>query len=398
MPQMIEPNPSVTDLLEQASTLIRERFGAEPAWTSVAPGRINLIGEHTDYNQGWVLPIAINRYTLLSAAPGPVSGSINVFSAALGEQATLVFQDEASRDAQPHPVGWVRYLEGVISEYRSHGVVCPALDMVAVSSVPLGGGLSSSAALEIATAHLIEAATTQIKTSELRIAASICAERDYAGVPCGMMDQTVSERGRAEHALLLDCRDETVAFVPCLGSDVVVLVVHSGVSHALASSAYAERRAECELAAATLGCGSLRFAEIDKLSALQGHPVLLKRARHVITENRRVHEMAEALTTHNAERAGVLLTESHESLRDDFAVSCEPVDHLVALAQAEAGVLGARMTGGGFGGCVIALVRREEVDAVAQSICRGYSQYTGKPTRCFTAEAVSGAREMNLAL
>jgi galactokinase len=378
-------------LVEQAGNLLKEHFDAEPVWAGMAPGRVNLIGEHTDYNQGWVLPIAIDRYTVLAAAPGGVSDTLRLFSASLGEQAVLPLKDDAGR----HPLGWMRYLEGVVAEYRNLGVICPAMDIVVVSSVPLGGGLSSSAALEVAAAHLIEAAAGQRVTSEMRIAASVRAERHFAGVPCGIMDQTIVEMAQGEHALLLDCQDVSFSYVPCLGRRIVMLVIHSGVSHSLASGAYAERRAECESAAEKMNLNCLRFAQADQLKALDAHPVLMRRARHVMTENRRVHAMAAALAAEDDHRVGVLLSESHESLRDDFAVSCEPVDRLVQLAQAEEGVLGARMTGGGFGGCVIAFVRSEAVDNVAQSICRRYSQYTGTPTRCFIVEAVSGAQQMN---
>ncbi len=394
---MIEATPPLNRLIEQASKLLRERFDAVPTWVSMAPGRVNLIGEHTDYNRGWVLPIAVDRYTVLAAAPGRVPDTIRVFSAAVGQQATLSVGDTVPGNKPVgHPVEWIRYLEGMVAEYRDRNVICPALDIVAVSSVPLGGGLSSSAALEIAAAHLIEAAAAQVMTSEIRIAAGIGAERHYVGVPCGMMDQTVVERARESHALLLDCADESFTYVPCFGADIATLVIHSGVSHALATGAYAERRAECEMAAATMGLSSLRHAELGQLSVLEDQPLLMARARHVITENHRVHGVAKALMSGDAQGAGVLLSQSHQSLRDDFAVSCEAVDRLVALAQEEEGVLGARMTGGGFGGCVIALVRRAAVGAAAQSIGERYSNYTGRPTHCFTVEAVSGAQEANV--
>lgn len=389
--KMIETTPSLNELIEQAGELLRLQFGTEPKCMGIAPGRVNLIGEHTDYNQGWVLPIAIDLYTVLVAAPGTVPNTIRVFSASLGEQAVLPLAGGDGR----HPLIWMRYVEGVITEYRNLGVMCKEMDIVAVSSLPMGGGLSSSAALALATAHLIEAATAQTMTSEERIAVSVSAERGYAGVPCGIMDQTVVELGRAEHALLLDCQDEIFSHVPCLGSHISMLVIHSGVTHSLASGAYAARRGECELAATKLGLSSLRFLEPDHINALGDHPVLMKRARHVMTENRRVHAMVTALRSGDKHCAGALLSESHESLRDDFAVSCDSVDRLVALAQAEEGVLGARMTGGGFGGCVIVLVRSEVVDAAAKAICRRYTEYAGKPTQCFTVDAVAGARKMN---
>jgi len=388
--RMIEPTPSLNALVEQAARLLRTHFRTEPVWTGIAPGRVNLIGEHTDYNQGWVLPIAIDRYTVLAAAPGGVPEEIRVVSAALGEQAALSSRGSAGR----HPQAWMRYVEGIVAEYRGLDVICPALDMVIVSSVPLGSGLSSSAALELALAHVIEAATEQTASPEARIAASIRAERAFAGVPCGVMDQTVAERARAGCALLLDCQDNTFSHVPFFGPQVSLLVIHSGITHELASGAYATRRAECEVAAEKMGLSSLRSLTTAHLKALEVEATLSKRARHVMTENARVRAMVAALTAGDYCAAGALMSESHESLRDDFAVSCDAVDHLVTLAEEEEGVLGARMTGGGFGGCVIALVRSEWVDTAATAICRRYTEYTGRPTLCFTVNAAAGAGEM----
>jgi galactokinase len=388
---MIEPTPSLNALVEQAASLLRTHFHTEPAWKGIAPGRVNLIGEHTDYNQGWVLPIAIDRYTVLAAAPGAVPDEIRVFSASLGEQAALSLHGIVGQQ----PQGWMRYVEGMVAEYRGLGVICPALDMVIVSSVPVGSGLSSSAALELALAHVIEAATEQAATPEARIGASIRAERTFAGVPCGVMDQTVAERASAGHALLLDCQDNTFSNVPFFGPQASVLVIHSGITHELASGAYATRRAECKAAAERMGGSDLRSLTAYHLKALDAEPTLLKRARHVMTENARVRAMVAALTSGDDRAAGALLSESHESLRDDFEVSCEAVDQLVTLAEEEEGVLGARMTGGGFGGCVIALVRCERLDTAATAICRRYTEYTGRPTLCFTVNAVAGAGEMD---
>jgi galactokinase len=405
---MIEPPLSIESLQARAASELNQWTGSVARWSAAAPGRINVIGEHTDYNGGWVLPMAIDRYTVLVAAPGLQADRIRVRSLSLGEQSAV----SLSRLSDLSDDKWMRYLQGVLAEYAHRAVVCPPLDIVVASSVPVGGGLSSSAALELAMAHLIEAVTETTWSPSERIRAAVSAERDGAGVPCGIMDQTIVEQGEQGCVLLLDCAQGLISStIPCDDPQIAWLVIHSGVSHDLADGAYAQRRAECEMICEALQVGSLRDVtpemittltpDLPALSPIQSpiqsrlkvpfDEVLLRRARHVVTENQRVLAATEALKTANWSTLGELLFESHHSLRDDYQVSCEELDVLVELAQAQDDVFGARMTGGGFGGCIVALVDREALSSVATSISQGYVQRVGLSPQCYRVKPASGA-------
>ena len=417
---MIEPPLSIESLQACAVSELNQWTGSAARWSAAAPGRVNVIGEHTDYNGGWVLPMAIDRYTVLVAAPGLQADRIRVRSLSLGEQSAV----SLSRLSDLSDDKWMRYLQGVLAEYAHRAVVCPPLDIVVASSVPVGGGLSSSAALELAMAHLIEAVTETTWPPSERIRAAVSAERDGAGVPCGIMDQTIVEQGEQGCVLLLDCAQDLISsIIPCDDPQIAWLVIHSGVSHELAEGAYAQRRAECEMTCEALQVDSLRDVtpemittltpDLPALSPIQSpapspiqsstlspiqsrlkvpfDEVLLRRARHVVTENQRVLAATEALKTANWSTLGALLFESHHSLRDDYQVSCEELDVLVELAQAEDDVFGARMTGGGFGGCIVALVNQEALSSVATSISEGYAQQIGLSPQCYQVNPVSGA-------
>ena len=419
---MIEPPHSIESLQARAASELNQWTGSAARWSAAAPGRVNVIGEHTDYNGGWVLPMAIDRYTVLVAAPGLQVDRIRVRSLSLGEQSAV----SLSRLSDLSDDKWMRYLQGVLAQYAHRAVVCPPLDIVVASSVPVGGGLSSSAALELAMAHLIEAVTETTWLPSERIRAAVSAERDGAGVPCGIMDQTIVEQGEQGCVLLLDCAEDLISsIIPCDDPQIAWLVIHSGVSHDLADGAYAQRRAECEMICEALQVGSLRDVtpetittltpdlparspiqslapspspiQPSTLSPIQSRlkvpldEVLLRRARHVVTENQRVLAATEALKTANWSTLGELLFESHYSLRDDYQVSCEELDVLVELAQAHDGVFGARMTGGGFGGCIVALVNREALSSVATSISQGYAQQVGLSPQCYRVKPASGA-------
>jgi galactokinase len=405
---MIEPPLSIESLQARAASELNQWTGSAARWSAAAPGRVNVIGEHTDYNGGWVLPMAIDRYTVLVAAPGLQADRIRVRSLSLGEQSAV----SLSRLSDLSDDKWMRYLQGVLAEYAHRAVVCPPLDIVVASSVPVGGGLSSSAALELAMAHLIEAVTETTWSPSERIRAAVSAERDGAGVPCGIMDQTIVEQGEQGCVLLLDCAQGLISStIPCDDPQIAWLVIHSGVSHDLADGAYAQRRAECKMICEALQVDSLRDVtpemittltpDLPALSPIQSpiqsrlkvpfDEVLLRRARHVVTENQRVLAATEALKTANWWTLGELLFESHHSLRDDYQVSCEELDVLVELAQAQDDVFGARMTGGGFGGCIVALVDREALSSVATSISQGYVQRVGLSPQCYRVKPASGA-------
>jgi galactokinase len=304
-----------------------------------APGRVNLIGDHTDYTGGLVLPMAIELGTTVEIEPG---GDVVQLRSREKRQPAVV--PTTVTDPAAVKPAWARYVAGVVAVTRpqigGRGTI--------TSTLPVGAGLSSSAALELAVALALGFNGTALELAQ----AGQRAEQLASGVPCGIMDQLASAAGQTGHAMLIDCTSSAVTGIP-LPPDIEVLVVHSGQSRALADSAYAERRRQCDEAAAVIG--PLREATVADLAAL-GDPVLRRRARHVITQNQRVREFADALRAGHVVEAGRLMVASHASLRDDFEVSTPALDALVDKLTARPGVVGARLTGAGFGGCVVALV------------------------------------------
>ncbi|MFO7899557.1 MAG: galactokinase, partial [Planctomycetota bacterium] len=339
----------------------KERYGTgEGVGLARAPGRVNLIGEHTDYNDGLVLPIAIARDTVAGFRPND-SRTVRVHSMTLDESADFSLDDEAVATEPP----WLAYVAGVARSLMDAEVELVGCDLVIHSTVPAGGGLSSSAALEVSTAlALCAAAGQEVDRKELMWACHR-AEGDYVGMRCGIMDQYVALFGEAGSAVLLDCRAAEHQLVPCATDVVKFVVCDTGVRHELATSEYNRRRQECEegardaarlLKAKTVR--SLRDLDPGDLSELgqELEPVIFRRVRHVVTENARVREAAGALREQNYLSMGVLMDASHDSLRDDYEVSCSELDTMVELAWSQRGVYGSRMTGGGFGGCTITLV------------------------------------------
>ncbi len=382
---------SLDALVKDAEAEFGRRFGRPPRWVAAAPGRVNLIGEHTDYNDGFVLPMAIDRHVVVAAdRPTGAADRGVVFSAALGESATVAVGPPFG----PGPVAWARYVEGVVAGCHEAGLHCGPFEAAIASDVPVGGGLSSSAALEVATATLIEAMTGK-PLDPLR-KALLCqkAENTFAGVPCGIMDQCASVMGQDGALLLLDCRSRTVRLTPLADPDVVALIVNSNVRHDLGDGGYATRRRQCEEAAHALGVAALRDVNPDRLEAERGRldDVHYRRARHVVTEIARTVEAAEAIGRGDWPRVGRLMLASHASLRDDYQVSCEELDLLVELAAECDGVIGSRMTGGGFGGCTISLVRRGALDSVVRHIAERYRARTGRAATAFATRPVDGAR------
>ena len=338
-----------------------------------APGRVNLIGEHTDYQEGFVLPMAIGLATTLRArARG--DGVVRLRSDAFPGELDFGRGDDPAR-VEPT---WARYPSAVVHLLRRTGLPIFGFDGEVTSTLPTGGGMSSSAALCVATAL---AAIGIARALESRIPpmledpaalAAICrdAEAIGAGVRCGVMDPFASLRGRAGAALLIDCRTLDATDVPIPADRVAIVVADSGVQRALASGEYGKRREECEEAARRLGVATLRDAKASSVAAARERlgPVLHRRARHVVLENSRVAVAAHALSTGNVEAFGVLLDASHASLRDDFEVSCRELDDLVAAARAVPGVLGSRMCGGGFGGCTVTAVHPAAVPQVLTAL------------------------------
>ena len=389
---------SQADSLPALIERTRERFAQEagpPKWTVAAPGRVNLIGEHTDYNDGFVLPMAIERYTVIAAgrpANPLASGEARVFSTGVNEWATV-------KTEPPMPQldsSWANYVQGVLAGCAERGLQPGGFEAVIDSTVPIGGGLSSSAALEVATATLVEAMTgRQLDRAEKAL---LCqkAEHEYAGMPCGIMDQFSSVMGQEGCLMLLDCRSQAIEMVQFADPDVAVLIANTNVKHELTGSEYPERRAQCKEGAKRLGVAALRDATLAGFEAARDQldDVLLRRARHVIGEIERTVQAAKAINQSDWPTVGRLMYESHASLRDDFEVSCEELDLMVELAQSigpEGGVIGSRMTGGGFGGCTVSLVRAAEVDAVTEALHQGYIQRTGVEPTIFATRPARGA-------
>jgi len=336
------------------------RFGARPR-IARAPGRINLIGEHTDYNGGLVLPAAIDRACYVAAAP------------AAGDRFGLIARDvDAEGEFRLDEIGaapdWARYLAAPALILTREGTPPPSANLMAAGDVPIGMGMSSSAALMVAsTLALLDLRGERRAPMDVALIAQR-AECDVVGMPCGLMDQFASTHGARGAALLLDCRDLSWRTVKA-PADAAFIVFESGVRHALSDGGYAARRAECARAATALDVAFLSDAKPADLDvALRDDPVALRRARHVLSENARVREAAGALERGDLESLGLLMNASHASLRDDFAVTCAETDALAALAQSTDGVFGARQMGGGFGGGVLALVECQRAAQVASAV------------------------------
>jgi galactokinase len=345
-----------------------------------APGRVNLIGDHTDYNDGFCLPLAIDRECVITGTARS-DGRVTIRSA---ELAGLV---DIAADGSDDPAGaeppWGRFVAGVVRALAGLGRDPIGFDGAVTSTVPAGSGLSSSSALSVAlTLALAEAADFDWDDRREVAQTALDGEVLATGVPGGLMDQLCSLFGVADHALLLDCRSLSVTPV-ALPRAYAVLVIHSGVSRTLAGSAYAERRAACEAAAARLGVPALRDASLDQV---RDDPI----ARHVVTENQRVLDFVDALRTGDTNALGPLLLASHASLRDDYEVSIPELDLLVDLL-VEHGAIGARLTGAGFGGCVVALVQRNHADDCSVKTLTAYGEQTGHEGHAFVVRAVDGA-------
>jgi galactokinase len=383
---------TLKELAAHVAAEFQKHYGRPPRWIVAAPGRVNVIGEHTDYNDGFVLPMAIERYAVMAADASSAPGKISIYDTHFKESAIVDISASVTK-GQPK---WSNYIRGVLAGFQNRGVKIPALDIAFMSTVPLGGGLSSSAALEVCTATLMEAATgKKIDPIEKALLAQK-AEHDFAGVPCGIMDQFISVLGREGHLLLLDCRTRKTELVPMSDTSVELLVVNTNVKHELGSGEYAKRRAECEQAAKILGVASLRDATADQLEKAKDKmsEVVYRRARHVIGEIERTVHAAEGIRNSNWPTVGQFMYASHYALRNDYEVSCKELDVVVEIAEDigyKGGVYGCRMTGGGFGGCCVALVKASEVNAITKKIAADYKARTGIEAAIFASRPASGA-------
>jgi galactokinase len=380
---------------------LRKRFDKQfggRARIYAAPGRVNLIGEHTDYNDGFVLPIAIDRSTFVAARVRD-GRNVRVHSANAGQ--TLGFDLDApyvgSRGS------WLDYIEGTARVLESRGHTLRGADLLIESDVPEGAGLSSSAALEISTGlALLSLSEPDNGVDRVDLALSAQqAEHEYVGTKCGVMDQFISALARPGHALLIDCRHLDADPIPIETSDVAIAICDTNVKHALAASEYNTRRRECELSVEILRTAlpkiralrDVTLVDFDEHGWLLPEP-LGRRARHVVTENVRTISAAIALRAGDFEKAGKLMLQSHLSLRDDYEVSSPELDAIVEIAHTIEGVFGARMTGGGFGGSAIALVSHKAMAAFQKTMVERFAAQTGRHTTIYTTEMGPGAREL----
>ncbi len=366
---------------ETAYRLFRERFGpGGDLWLARGPGRVNLIGEHTDYNDGFVLPMALEQVVIVVGRVRE-DGAVRLWGEAFQEEA-LFHVEQLAPEMEPV---WARYPAGVLWALREAGVTVPGFEAVVTGDLPVGAGLSSSAAIEVATALFVLALAGE--EMQRREVAKLCrrAENEFVGVQCGIMDQFASLFGAPDHAVFLDCRSLEHELVPIDSERVSILVLDTGVKHELGATEYHKRQEECRHAVRELSRllgprDSLRDVTPEEFGRVEGAlpDVLRRRARHVVTENARVEASVEALARGEVERFGRLMNESHESLRADYEVSCAELDCLVELARRQQGCLGARMTGGGFGGAAVALMRSGGEQRAAERVLGGYLREMGR--------------------
>ncbi len=385
---------NLKELTAHAAAEFQQKYGGAPSWIVSAPGRVNLIGEHTDYNDGFVFPMAIERYTCIAAGrPNPDTKLIRLYSAQSDKPVII----DLAQPLKPFPRGnWANYPAGVIAGLLARGLNPGGFDALIVSTVPLGGGLSSSAALEVAMATLLESITGRKLDPVDKALLCQKAEHDFAGMPCGIMDQFISVLGRENQVLLLDCRSRKPELVPMADPSVTVLIINTNVKHELTGSEYPTRRKQCEAAAKFLGVPSLRDANADRLEQAQGKmdEIVFRRARHVIGEIERTVHAAEGVRASNWQTVGQLMYASHASLRDDYEVSCKELDAVVEIAEGigiKGGVYGCRMTGGGFGGCAVALVKTNSVQAISKQIASDYKKKFGIEATIFVSRPAAGA-------
>lgn len=373
-----------------------ERFGGtHDVRIFRAPGRVNLIGEHTDYNEGFVMPIAIDRDTVI-AARSREDNCLRIYSANLDEQ--LEFATNAGEIAK-----WGRYILGMASILSREGAHLRGMDAVIESDVPVGAGLSSSAALEVVSGYaLLRLSHEPIDKLALALAGQK-AEHEFVGTQVGIMDQYVSAMGVHDAALLIDCRTLESTTIPIDTSETAIVVCDSGVKHDLAASAYNDRRKECEEAVRLLkvalpGITALRDVTLEEWKAHEEllSPSVRQRARHVVTENARALAAAEALRSNHMREMGELMYGSHESLRLDYEVTVQELDVLVEETKKIPGVYGSRMTGGGFGGCTVSMMRREVLGEFHDRMTRAYRAAFDRDLKIYPVEIVNGVEEVVL--
>lgn len=384
---MLQANEPLTDLVTDAKIHLKNYLNTEATVVAAAPGRVNLIGEHIDYCDGFVLPLAIERYIVIAAAPNGTS------TARIGSVSKDVVEIDLSTPQTISDVKWSNYLRGVLKGFHDLGHDIPGFDAYIVSNVPLGGGLSSSAALECALATLLEGLlgiTLGVKEKALLAQK---AEHDFAGVPCGIMDQFASAFGEADQLVLIDCRSGEPEMVPFSNPDLSIIVANTCVSHDLSDGGYAARRKATEDGIAIIGKESWRDATMEDVEAKKDAmgDVIYRRSRHVVGEIQRTKDAVAAFKSGDFSNIGTLMADSHNSLRDDFEVSCKELDLMVEIASALPAVLGSRMTGGGFGGSTVTLCETKHAEEIGKILHDRYLAKTGITPVIFATRPAKGA-------
>ncbi len=389
----LQPNEPLSNLRDEAAAKLKLHFDHDQPLSAAAPGRVNLIGEHIDYCDGFVLPLAIERYIVVAAA---LNGRNEVRLRSENQPEAVISLEEKMTLSEPK---WANYIRGVIHGFQERGHTIPGFDACFVSNVPTGGGLSSSAALECAVATLLEALLdTTLPTKEKALLAQK-AEHDFAGVPCGIMDQFASAFGQKDHLVLIDCQNGEPEMVPFNNPELEIIIANTCVSHDLSDGGYAARRKDTEDGLAAVNKQSWRdvtMAEVEAAKEAMGDRVY-RRSRHVVSEIERTAVAAECFKTSDYANIGQLMKASHDSLRDDFEVSCPELDLMVSIAEEiglEGGVLGSRMTGGGFGGSTVTLCRKDKARDIATIMHEKYQEKTSITPEIFSTRPAQGAHQL----
>ncbi len=379
---------------KQVAKRFQHHFTGEPR-VFRAPGRVNLIGEHTDYNDGFVFPMAIDFYTTVAVTP---TNDRKLYIRSQNMDELIAIDLEKNQQRRNH---WSDYVAGMAWVLEQEGFRLPGASLYIESDVPVGSGLSSSAALEMSTGlALMSTIGTELATIKLALLGQK-AENQFVGMNCGIMDQFVSVHGKESHALFLDCRTLDFQLVPLKSDNVRVVICNTMVKHELGTSEYNKRRSECEQGVQIMsndfpGIKALRDVTLEQFESVQNKlPELVrKRCRHVISEDERTQRSIDALNANDLELFGQLMNESHDSLRDDYEVSCTELDKMVSVARNQKGVLGARMTGGGFGGCTVNLVKADAVEDFVENIVRNYENATNLVPDVYISVPSQGAHEL----
>lgn len=379
--------------VKELKNQFESQFGAQPEHVFQAPGRVNLIGEHTDYNDGFVLPCAIDYQTLVAVTPRK-DNQVTVVAADYANERDTFSLDE---DIVSHETQlWSNYIRGVIMHLQMRGLTLGGVDMLVTGNVPQGAGLSSSASLEVAIGETFRGLfSLPISKQEVALNGQE-AENQFVGCNCGIMDQMVSACGAEHNALLLDCRSLESKLIH-MPTDLSVMIINSNVKRGLVDSEYNTRREQCEEAARLLGVKALRDVDLDTLHEKKSmlSEVVYRRAHHIVSENKRTLDAADALESADYETLSSLMAESHQSMRDDFEITVKPIDYIVSLlGEFIADKGGVRMTGGGFGGCVVALLPHSMVEGARQLLETHYFQETGYKETVYICTASDGASEI----